>query len=150
MPFEQVKDVIERAKAFHRQLAERLHQCEKEADREKLRMVLDYLAGHEERMEQRLAQIEAATASQILATWYQYPPAPEVVERLAKIEVRPGMSPSDLVCAALQLDEQLLKLYRAAADAAPTPVVREMFESLLEEAKQERAQLVFGLFQPDV
>ncbi len=150
MPFEQTRDVIERARSFHRELAAIYHRLERDADREKARMLLDYLAAHEERMEQRLSQFEEETAAGILNAWYARPPSDDLTAKLTNIELRPDLPLCGIVCAALRLDEALLRLYRQAADAAPTAEVREVFESLLEEGKAERAKLVFGLFEPDV
>ncbi|MCX7818399.1 MAG: hypothetical protein N2652_04200 [Kiritimatiellae bacterium] len=150
MPFEQTRDVIERARAFHRQLAERFHRIERQSDRERIQMLMDYLAAHEERMERRLAAFETKSARSLLDMWYQYPPPDDVVRALEQIRLSPDMTIPEIVCAALHLDEQILRLYRWAADSAPSPQVREVFEALLNEHKEERRRLVFGLFVPDL
>lgn len=150
MPFEQTRDVIEQARDFHRQLADLFHRIERESDRERIRMLMDYLAAHEERMERRLAAFETDTARPLLDKWYQYPPPEDIARALQQVRLSPDMSVPEIVCAALHLDEQILRLYRWAADSAPSPEVREVFESLLAEHKEERRRLVFGLFVPDL
>lgn len=148
MPFEQTRDVIERARAFHRDLADRFHRMEREADRDKVRMLLDFLAGHEERMERNLAAFENATAASMLDTWFAYPLPDDLCQSAARISLTAEMSVPEIISAALQLDECLQGLYRYAAEAAPSPEVRDLFLSLLEEAKAERAKLMFGLAEP--
>lgn len=150
MPFEQTRDVIEHARAFHRQLAQLFHRIEHDTDRERLRMLMDYLAAHEERIERRLAAVQSETARPVLDTWYQYPPPDDIARALLEVRLTPDMTVSEIVCAALHLDEQILRLYRWAADSAPSPDVREIFEALLAEHKEERRRLVFGLFVPDL
>jgi len=150
MPFEQTRDVIERARQFHRQLAEFYHRVESEVDRERVKMTIEYLAAHEERMERRLAEFETATGRRILDTWYQYPPDDTIRAALAATEIRSDMSVTEAICMALDLDEHLLRLYARAADAAQSAEVRDAFETLLEEGKKERSKLVLDLFEPDL
>lgn len=150
MPFEQTRDVIEKARAFHRDMAAFYHRTEAVVERERVKMVLDWLASHEERMERKLAEVEASTAKRMLDSWYQYPPDADVQQAVARIEVRPDMRAQDVICMALHLDETLLRLYKRAADTAPMSEVRDVFESLLEEGKKEREKLVLDLFEPEL
>lgn len=150
MPFEQTRDVIEKARAFHHDMAAFYHRVEHVVEKERVRMVLDWLASHEERMEAKLAEVESSTAKRILDSWYQYPPDATVRDAITRIELRPDMRAQDVICMALHLDENLLRLYKRAAEAAPMGEVREVFESLLEEGKRERAKLVLDLFEPEL
>ncbi|MBM4156182.1 MAG: hypothetical protein FJ221_14325 [Lentisphaerae bacterium] len=150
MPFEQTRDVIDKARAFHHDMASFYHRVEHVVEKERVRMVLDWLASHEERMEGKLAEVEASTAKRVLDSWYQYPPDATVQDAVARIEIRPDMRAQDVICMALHLDENLLRLYKRAAEAAPMGEVREVFESLLEEGKREREKLVLDLFEPEL
>ena len=150
MPFEQTRDVIEKARAFHHDMASFYHRIEAVVEKERVRMVLEWLASHEERMEAKLAEVESSTAKRVLDSWYQYPPDATVREAIARIEVRPDMRAQDVICMALHLDETLLRLYKRAADTAPMNEARDVFESLLEEGKKEREKLVLDLFEPEL
>lgn len=150
MPFKQTRDVIEKARAFHSDLASFYHRLEAVAEKERVKMVLDWLASHEERMEAKLAEVEASTAKRMLDSWYQYPPDATVQEAVARLDVRPDMRAQDVICMALHLDENLLRLYKRAADTASMNEVRDVFESLLEEGKKEREKLVLDLFEPEL
>ncbi len=150
MPFKQTRDVIEKARAFHSDLASFYHRLEAVAEKERVKMVLDWLASHEERMEAKLAEVEASTAKRMLDSWYQYPPDATVQEAVARLDVRPDMRAQDVICMALHLDENLLRLYKRAADTASMGEVRDVFESLLEEGKKEREKLVLDLFEPEL
>ncbi len=150
MPVEQMRDVIEQARTFHRQLAELFHRIERESDRERIRMLMDYLSSHEERMERRLAAFQTETARKLLDECYAYPPPEDIVQAFQQVRLSAEMSVPEIICAALHLDEQILRLYRWAADSARSPEVREVFEALFTEHKEERRRLVFGLFVPDL
>lgn len=150
MPFEQTRDVIEKARDFHRQLAAFYHRLESMVDRERVRMTLEYLAAHEERMELRLAEFEASTGRRVLDAWYQYPPDDSIREALATANIHADISAPDAICMALDLDENLLRLYAKAANAAQHAEVRDAFETLLEEGKKERSKLVLDLFEPEI
>lgn len=150
MPFKQTRDVIEKARAFHSDLGAFYHRLEAVVEREKVKMVLDWLATHEERMERKLAEVESSAAKGVLDAWYQFPPDATVKEAIGRIEIRPDMRAQDVICLALHLDENLLRLYKSAAEASQAREVRGIFESLLEEGKKEREKLVLDLFEPEL
>lgn len=149
MPFEQARDVIEKARSFHRDLAAFYHRIGGVVDRERVQLLLEYLGEHEERRERQLAEFERRTPATMLDTWYQFPPETRIQEALQRIHIRPDMSVAEAVCMALQLDESLLRLYRQAADSAPIEHIRETFLRLYEEGKKERSKLVGDLFEPE-
>lgn len=149
MPFEQARDVIEKARTFHHELAEFYHRIGTVVDRERVQLLLEYLGGHEERRERQLTEFARSTSVSILDTWYQFPPDTRVRDALQKIHIRPDMTVAEAVCMALQLDENLLRLYRQAAEGAPVEHLREAFTRLYEEGKKERAKIVGDLFEPE-
>lgn len=147
MSFEQTRDLIGRARAFHRQLRDFYHGLETVAEKERVRMLLDYLARHEEIMEKHLAEYEAGPGGRVLDTWLKYAPHTEIRKALAEVGIRPDAGFQDVVCTALRLDELLLEMYRKAAEMAPREDVRELFRGLFEEGKRERAKLVMAVFE---
>ncbi len=149
MAFEQVRDVIDRARAFHRELAEFYRRAENTADRERVKLVLDYLVRHERRMGEQLAAFEQGSPRRVLESWFVVSPGATIREEIARIVLRPDMTVSEVVCLALKLDEFLLQLYREASEAASAEPVREAFERLYEEGKIERAKLVLDVFEPE-
>lgn len=58
MPFEQARDVIDHARAFHRQLGERLRRMGDASEKERVRLLLSYLSRHEEHLGETLEQYE--------------------------------------------------------------------------------------------
>ncbi len=147
MGLERTRDVLDKARAFHRELSAFYRRMEDRADRERVKLLLDYLSGHERKMEERLAQFEETAARRILDTWYKYAPGDEIREALKLVRVEEGMTAPEIICMALRLDENLLRLYRRAAELAPAEPVRQLFQGLYEEGKKERAHLVLAVFE---
>jgi rubrerythrin len=148
MSFEQTRDVIDRARAFHRDLRDFYRRLEDVAVKERVRILLDYLSRHEQVMEGRLAECEATHDRGVLNTWFKYTPPP-IREEIGKFVIRPDMSAEAVIRMALQFDETLLRLYAHAADLAPTPEVKDLFQQLHDEGRKERAKLVRDAFEPE-
>lgn len=148
MSFEQTSDVIEKARLFHRQLRDYYMQLKEVTEKQRVQMLLDYLCIHEERMEQSLSAFKQAVPSGALSTWFMYAPGDETEKVLKTLRIDPDMTSQEVVCTALQLDETLLRLYKQAAELAPREIIRELFRSMYEEGKRERAKLVLNLFEP--
>ena len=149
MAFEQVRDVIERARAFHRELADFYHRAENDAERERVKLLLDYLVRHEQRMGAQLAAFEHDSSRRVMETWFVVSPGATIREEIARIKLRPDMTTSEVICMALRIDEFLLQLYREAAEEATNEAVRETFQRLFEEGKRERSKMVLDVFEPE-
>jgi rubrerythrin len=138
--FERTRDVLEHARVFHKQLSELYHQLEGKAERERVRMLLDYLSRHEKHLDESLASYEEEASRMVLDTWFQYTPEADTSQLLAQIKLQPGMSVSDVVRVALRLDDYLVDLYRSMAEHSDIPEVREVFTNLLDMERQEKHQ----------
>ena len=149
MAFEQTRDVLDKAKKFHHELQAFYRTTEETAGRERVRMVLDYLAQREAALEAQLAEYERVTSSAVLDTWFTYAPAQHIGEALARVRLRTDATVPEVLGMALQLDESLLQLYRQSAEVAPTETHRELFMRLYEEGRQARTCLVLALFEPE-
>lgn len=139
---ETVKDVLERARVFHRDMSAFYGRMSNVAERERVRLVLDYLARHERYMDDCLSAFEKGAGKQVLTTWYKYTPPKATVAALSGIELRPDMSVEDVLKVAFRLDECLVALYRGMAEGAPSVEIRDLFNKLLELEKKAEHQLV--------
>lgn len=149
MPYEQVEHILKRAECFHHKLAEFYRGLDDTAGNEDeiVRMITSYLREHEEKLEQKLAEFGHAAFKNIMDTWVQFPPADHLDHILDHFERHERMSVNDLIGLALQFDNALLEFYREAAECAPTDRVKEMFETLLSEGRNERRKLVSAVFE---
>lgn len=146
MAFEQVRDVIDRARRFHHEIAEFYRQLEDHTDKEKVKMILQYLERHELILEGKLKEFEDDAGANILDTWFKYAPNEEIQRIIAQLEVQDDMSPAEVVQMALKLDDAMLSLYRQAADHAAVEEVRDVFNNLFEEGRKSRDKMVLAIF----
>lgn len=149
MAYDQVRDVLDRARRFHHESSERFAQLREETGDERMRLILDYLGQRAQALESQIAEYERAAAPTLLDAWVTFAPAARLNEELAQIRVPPGATVPELVRAALRVDEGLLHLYREAARQAPNEDVREVFIRLLAEGEQELSRLVQAVFEMD-
>lgn len=149
MSSEQARGLIEHARVFHRELEVFYHRLENIVQKERVKMLLEYLEEHERRMGERLRVMETQLSRPVLDTWFKFSAEPHAEHLVASFKARPDMSSSEVICLALDLDEYLLKMFKEAAVRAPDEQVREAFLSLYEEGKNERAKLVLDMFEPE-
>ena len=59
------------------------------------------------------------------------------------------MTPSEVICLALDLDERMLRVFKQVALQSPVQEVREAFLALYQEGRKEREKLVLDMFEPE-
>jgi regulator of replication initiation timing len=148
MAFEQVRDLLKYIEKFHHRLGEYYQNMEESLpDREKLRLLYEYLSEHELRMERNLAAFEQEASAAILDTWFKYTPKRELGGLFAQLTMHPCMSVDEVINSVLQLDEHLLDLYHEIHEMTRSKEVKEVFANLYETGKQDRHQLFQALAQ---
>ena len=147
MAIEQTKDILERARTLHRELSDFYQRLKDDTQRERVKMLLDYLSRHESLMDERLKEYEESAARSLLDTWYKIAPAQEIRRTMENLNLHPDMSVAEVLDIALRLDEVLIELYKQAADLAPAEDVRALFSQLWAEAQKERARMVLDVFE---
>ncbi len=150
MSFEQLRDIIARVRGVHRELAEFYNNLEAVVEKERVRMVLEYLSQHERKLENSLREFEESAGKNILNTFFKYAPNCSIREAIQCIEVHSEMSVDEVVCMALRLDEMLLRLYRETAECAHAEEVKSTFLTLYEDGKKDRARVVTAIFSFDL
>jgi rubrerythrin len=149
MAFETTKDVLDHAKEFHHQLSDYYGQLREKADRERVKMLLDYLSRHEKHLEESLADFENEVSEKILKTWFQYPPPKATLAacQTLVLEEDPDISVDGVIELALKMDECLVQLYQAMIKSSESEDVRGIFQNLLEMEKHEEVELVRNAFR---
>jgi rubrerythrin len=151
MSFETTKDVLEHAREFHRDVSEFYGRLTKQPQKERVKILLEYMSRHEKHLEESLAQYEEGVSEKILNTWFQYPPPKETLDLCKKmtIEGNENLTVEQVIKMALELDECLVNLYKAMIESAETEEVKEVFENLLAMEKQEEMDMVRDTLQFD-
>jgi len=142
MPFESTRDVLERARTFHRKLAEYYEQLGAVQGKDKVRMLLDYMGRHERRLEEAIANYEEDASRGVLNTWFKYTPEQATYRCFEDIEVKPDMTVEEVIKTALRMDNCLVELYRGMAERSVSEEVRQLFDDLLRLEQSEELAMV--------
>jgi len=134
MNFETMRDVLQRAENFHRDLSAYFERRGTHEKQEKIKMLLDYLARHQSNLAQAVKAFSEHGQPQVLNTWLQYT-TPELPRECA---ISAQMTFDEVIDIALAFDDSLLDLYRTVLREADIPAVREVAESLLAMESEER------------
>jgi rubrerythrin len=141
MGCEQTRDILAGAEAFHRQIGEYYHQMSDQAEKPRIKMLLDYLSRHEEQLADSLADYEQNASAAVMDTWFQSKHKLDVCAILKDVKISPEMSVDDVIDLGLKLDDCLITMYRDLAENAHSEDVRTVFQNLLDMEEEEKRQL---------
>ena len=142
-----VRDILELAKNIHHRLSEYFQQLADTEERERIRMLLQYLQRHEVGMENYVNACENLVLEHVLETWYPYVPETNIQNEIENAHISPTSSLSEIISAAIRLDNCLVNLYRRMADTATSEDVKHLFEELLSLEEKEEFRLVRDTFE---
>lgn len=133
MRFHQVKELVDWAADYHRRLAEQYMALAGGEVGERVRMALEYLAEHEQKMERELVEYrrDGSDHGAVLEAWFDDPsdfPHSRVLERLP--ECVDCSSVQSALATALTAHRTLQDLYTHRAEQAAGSEERAFFEAL--------------------
>ncbi|MBT3192695.1 MAG: hypothetical protein HN341_09095 [Verrucomicrobia bacterium] len=133
-----VKELLDQARGFHRHLQDFYTKCESSTDSDRMQMLSDYMARHEEALEKALADYESDAEERILNTSLQFSPGDAISSCFEAIQVSPDMQVEDVLRIGLDMDEALVRFYRQVAEDAACEDVRNLFAHLMEHEEREK------------
>ncbi len=136
----QVKDVLEAAIEFHRDLERLYGQLAEKTTRQRARMLLDYMSRDEKHFEQALVEMQSEHQEKVLEAWMQYEPDDRMLDVPHAEELRDGMTVDDILELALRLDEKLVVFYTQAAELVELPEGKDLFNKLAEQQEDRRRE----------
>lgn len=145
MSVDQTRSIIDHAREFHEQVSEYYHRLADAAARTRVRLLLDYMSQHEERLADALTEYEGSAPAKILDTWFQSAGDTDALKTVRKqlesVQIGPDGDVDEVIEVGVQLSECVLAVYRDLAERAEPDSVRQVFESLL--GMEEKAQQQF-------
>lgn len=140
MRYNQIKDLVEWAAGFHARMARQYRDAAENADDERLKMGLDYLASRELKMKSGLEDLfhDGTDHSEILETWFdessEFPEPPEL-DQMAENTVIGSLE--DAMKNATIAHERLQAMYEHRALRSRIKPEAEFFDSLAEGENSE-------------
>lgn len=140
--FKQVKDVIDYCRKLHHDIGEFYDTLGKEVEQQRVKMLLTYLSRHETHLEESLKDYEAGASRNILDTWLQFVPTPEVEASIKRFNINPNMSVDEVIDKTINFDNALIALYKEAVNETSDPNVSAVFENLIIMENKEKIKVV--------
>lgn len=141
--FKQARDVLDYAKDFHHQLSQYYRNLNDKTDQIRVKMLLDYLAIHEDKLEANIKRIEENISGKVLGTWFKYTLCEDLRKELTSMLYRiDDMSVEEIIRMAIQLDDCLIRIYKKIAQNTDIPEIREIFNNLSELEDHEKRRFV--------
>jgi len=143
MTYKRTKDVLECIQEIHHKLGDFYHRIAGKAERQRVKMLLDYMCRHERHLEASIAEYEKKASIRVLCTWFKYTadmPDLNCCDFLEKF--KPEMAIDTMIGIILRVDDCLIEFYRSIAELCEVEPVREVFRNLLEMEKREEKQFV--------
>ena len=139
MTVETIKDILELTRRLHANLADKLKCAAKDAQQEKLRMLLDYLSQHEQELSRAIALSEKDTEKAVLQTWCAeyFDKHPFKLETLGNLDFA-NMSTGDVMRSLLAVHD----LYRYLSTRAEVSSTEELLNGLLALEQHEIMRMI--------
>jgi rubrerythrin len=144
MTIKTIKDILNYAREFHTQLREFYSLLSSRSEKQRIKLLLDYMSQHEKYLEETLSRYIEKVSEQVLNNWFQYPPPQEIITNYDKknIEKNENLTVDDVIEMAVKLDQLLLDLYNEIIKHSETDEMREVFTNLMEMEKRQELELV--------
>lgn len=145
---ENVNQIIDRIRSLHQRIAERFESVASSTDRERLRLVSDYIGRHERHMAEALERYQNNAERAVVDTWFKNTPGQPLQECLAKVKLDTSDS-QQLLRSVLEMDRCLVASFRSIADSTPIIEVREFFQQLVAMEEREEHRLIRDAIEMD-
>lgn len=142
MEIKTFSDLIDWTRNLHQQTAACLAHCATEHDQERARILLDYLATHENELERTVERFRNEGDTGVLRTWiYDYlSHSPVKTHRTCDLPYT-RLDFDGITKEIFDFHDQVIALYQNLADRAEIPEARELAENLLNMERHEAMRM---------
>jgi len=130
MTYEQVRDILERIRSFHRRLRDALEEARSTSKDERTQFLLEEIRRDEQAMNLALAKYQRHGVVNVLDTWIQYVPDEDARRLLRETNFNSDMNPDEMFARKSRIDQALAELYQRLAEQSSATQVVELFEGL--------------------
>jgi hypothetical protein len=136
--------MLDQVREFHGQLAEYYDGLSDEATRQRVKMLLDYMSSHEKNLQASLAAYEEGAPQVVLDTWVDCRHCEEMIATCEQTPITPELGVDGVTKVAMDVDQCLIRFYRAVVENAESHMVREVFRSMIAMGEDELRKKVLG------
>lgn len=141
MAYMQVRDILKRASDFHGMLRVFYDSINDKAQRESVKLLVDYMARREKHLEEITSQISAEQEKQIAEEWIKYESEFATGDCFDRLKIDENSGVDDVIDTGLKLNQCLVNLFHHMAEIAPTQKIKALFTSFEVEEIAEKKRL---------
>jgi hypothetical protein len=139
---EQTKYVFHLAQNIHSHLSKIYHNLGSSTDRERLKMLLEYMSQQEQIIKGCIEEYEKCLSGKVLNTWFKYVPTELEFDYTRILNLTPDMDIDDIISLALEVDDKLITMYSEMGEHCECESVKEAFANLKQLEQQKKKNLV--------
>lgn len=130
MRIETTRDILEHSKKFHQIIADYYRKLNLSEDKERVKLLLNYLEERETQIEKTISEIENSASSSVLNSWFTHSQCKSKLEVLSTLVYEEKVSVNELIDLFVYIDNCLIDLYTTLVDNAENVDVQDFFKSL--------------------
>ncbi len=141
MRFRHIRDILDWTRTFHETLADHYDQLAEGHERERVGLLLHYLAHHERLLSEALEHYEEKDTRKLLETAFEpdlnLPPDHQTLaDTLEQVDT------AGVLSLALRFHDQLITLYQGLAAKAPSQEIKALFDDIASHETREKLRAV--------
>jgi len=142
MQVETLKDVLNWTREFHQHLANCMHHCASQNESKRAKLLLDYLADHEQKLVEVLDGYLETADAKALNTWcLEYLDKNPIVRHELCDKPFAQMNADEIITEITHQHEQVIELYRYLRGRDAAPSYRELLDQLLSLEEHEAMRM---------
>ena len=145
--YSQVKNMLEQVRDFHGQLVQYYDRLSKEAEQQRVKMLLEHMSKHEQDLQDGLRAYEETATQNVMDTYVDCEYCNEILATCRQTPIAPETSVEGVIRVAMDVDNCLLRFFREVAEHAETERVRDVFKNLVEMEESELRKLATNALQ---
>lgn len=142
MRYQTVRDIIQHSKQLHHDLGDFYRSLEDKVELERVKMLLNYLARHEEHIEGLLNQYSLDVNQDLWGEWFQFGPDEHLEDLVKDLKFAANNNVDDVVRMALAIDDYFIELYGKLSINASSEKVKQLFDNLVQMEALEKTRTV--------
>lgn len=149
MPYEQVQTLLEKLRNIHNDLAGYYTKVESECRQERIKILMDFMKLHEEKMAANVEHFLKDAEKSTLSSYYSFTPDQKKWEIIKHLNIPPDSDIRVVIDRVLTIDETINELVCEIINNTELEHVRDTFENIRDEAKLLRKQFVRDIMMID-
>jgi hypothetical protein len=131
MRIETTKDILDHSRKFHKIIAEYYNKISEASDKERVKLLLNYLKERENQIEKTISELESSLSNGVLNSWFSYSQCKTNLDELTKLIKKDKTTIEEVIDMFVQIDNCLIDLYTKLCNSTKNSEVQDFFNNLI-------------------